>query len=357
MSKQRKIIHVDMDCFYVAVEMRDKNLDPNRPYAVGGSPEGRGVISTANYKAREFGVRSAVPASQAIKLCPRLVILKHHFEKYRSASQKIRKIFSDYTSLIQPLSLDEAYLDVSDSSQHQGSASLIAQEIRDRIFKELQLTASAGIAPNKFLAKVASDWNKPNGQYTITPTQITSFVKQLPVSKIPGVGKVTNQKMQNLGIHSCLDLQRYTMTELSYHFGQWGPTLYNLCRGLDDRAVRPSSARKSLSVERTFNKDLTDIPEILERLPSVYEEFQNRLQGSDIPEDKIKSIYTKLTFCDFKKTTKEIAFHKNLSVRLFEELITEAFLRQEKPVRLLGLGVRLDYKNKARDRRQLNLTV
>lgn len=205
----RKIIHVDMDCFFAAVEMRDNPALRDIPIAIGGSRERRGVISTANYPARKFGVRSAMPTGMALKLCPHLTLLPGRYEAYKEASRQIQAIFSRYTSLIEPLSLDEAYLDVTDSTHCHGSATLIAQEIRQTIFTELQLTASAGIAPVKFLAKIASDLNKPNGQYVITPADVPEFLRTLPLGKIPGVGKVSAAKLEAMGLRTCEDVQKY----------------------------------------------------------------------------------------------------------------------------------------------------
>ncbi|VEI43237.1 DNA polymerase IV [Citrobacter youngae] len=211
----RKIIHVDMDCFFAAVEMRDNPALRDIPIAIGGSRERRGVISTANYPARKFGVRSAMPTGMALKLCPHLTLLPGRYEAYKEASRQIQAIFSRYTSLIEPLSLDEAYLDVTDSIHCHGSATLIAQEIRQTIFNELQLTASAGIAPVKFLAKIASDLNKPNGQYVITPADVPEFLKTLPLGKIPGVGKVSAAKLESMGLRTCEDVQNTTWLRCS----------------------------------------------------------------------------------------------------------------------------------------------
>ncbi|MCF7099142.1 DNA polymerase IV, partial [Klebsiella variicola] len=216
----RKIIHVDMDCFFAAVEMRDNPALRDIPIAIGGSRVQRGVISTANYPARKFGVRSAMPTATALKLCPHLTLLPGRFDAYKEASNHIREIFSRYTSLIEPLSLDEAYLDVSDSVHCQGSATLMAQEIRETIHRELNLTASAGIAPVKFLAKIASDLNKPNGQFVIAPHQVAEFVKTLPLSKIPGVGKVSAAKLESMGLRTCEDVQNSDLAMLLKRFGK-----------------------------------------------------------------------------------------------------------------------------------------
>lgn len=339
-TTSRKIIHIDMDCFFAAVEMRDNPQWKNVPLAVGGSADRRGVIATCNYEARKYGVRSAMATATALRLCPDLILARSHFRKYKEESQRIRNIFQDYTSLIEPLSLDEAYLDVSESTLHQGSATLIAQEIRQRIFKETQLTASAGIAPNKFLAKVASEWKKPNGQFTISPSEISNFVAKLPVKNIPGVGRVTAAKMKNLGIETCLDLQKKSLKELTTLFGVWGHRLYSICRGDDHRPVKTSRLRKSLSVERTFAQDLQDLQSCIENVPRLYDEFQRRFERIR-PLYKIKNLFVKIKFYDFQQTTLEKQNYNIPGESAFSALLTEAYEKHSKPVRLLGLGVRL----------------
>ncbi len=219
----RKIIHVDMDCFFAAVEMRDDPSLRDIPLAIGGSADRRGVISTANYPARRYGVHSAMSTAMALKLCPHLKLLPGRMAAYKEASQHIREIFARYTPLIEPLSLDEAYLDVTDCSQCNGSATLIAEQIRQTISDELNLTASAGIAPIKFLAKIASELNKPNGQYVITPAQVPAFLQQLPLSKIPGVGKVTAKRLEDVGLITCADVQQYDLVALLKRFGKFWP--------------------------------------------------------------------------------------------------------------------------------------
>jgi len=254
----RKIIHVDMDCFYAAVEIRDNPNLAKKAVAVGGDAYRRGVLCTSNYIARDFGVHSATPTAQAYRLCPDLIVIKPDFSKYKEVSEQIREIFFSYTELVEPLSLDEAFLDVSDNSHCQGSASWIAKEIRERILKVTSLTASAGVAPNKFIAKVASDWDKPNGLTVIRPEQVDSFVTALPVEKIFGVGKVTAHKLHVLGIKTCGDVQKFSQEKLHQHFGSFGDHLFELSQGRDKREVKPDRVRKSLSVEETFSYDLRD---------------------------------------------------------------------------------------------------
>lgn len=337
----RKIIHVDMDCFYAAVEIRDNPSLKNKPVAVGGQK--RGVITTANYVARRYGVRSAMPSSQAQRLCPQLIFVKPNFEKYRKVSLHLREIFSRYTSKIEPLSLDEAYLDVSDSLAFSGSASLIAREIRKNIFEETQLTASAGIAPNKFLAKVASDWRKPNGQFTIRPEEVLDFVRDLKLSKIPGVGNVTFRKMQLKGFEVCRDMWDLSEVDLLRLYGKWGHRLYGLVRGVDEREVKNSRLRKSLSVERTFFDNIHEEIEFSGQFKKIFEEFKERWEkfSNKNPQSQINGYVLKLRFANFQRVTREKSFQQlpsyeeayNFSLKIFKEF--------NQPIRLLGFGVRI----------------
>ncbi|MEJ4042777.1 DNA polymerase IV [Erwinia sp. SLM-02] len=300
----RKIIHVDMDCFFAAVEMRDDPSLRDIPIAIGGSRVARGVISTANYPARQYGVRSAMPTAMALKLCPHLKVIPGRYEAYKEASGHIREIFSRYTSLIEPLSLDEAYLDVSDSPHCQGSATLMAREIRQTIERELNLTASAGVAPIKFLAKIASDMNKPNGQFVITPDEMSDFLLSLPLEKIPGVGKVTARKLEELGLRTCADVQKTDLAMLLKRFGKFGRVLWERCNGLDDREVITERQRKSLGVERTLLEDIHDWEDCLNIIDSLYEELERRLIKIK-PDRQIARQGVKLKFNDFQLTTQE----------------------------------------------------
>ncbi len=334
----RKIIHVDMDCYYAAIEMRDDPSLNNHPIAVGGSPDKRGVVATCNYEARSYGVRSAMPSAYAKRLCPGLIIVPPNFDKYRHDSKVIRGIFSQYTDLIEPLSLDEAYLDVTDCTEYKGSATYIAQAIRYQIFEKLQLTASAGVAPNKFLAKIASDWNKPNGQFVLTPDEVQGFVERLPVNKIHGVGKKTAEKFQRMGIDTCKELREIDLLTLSKTFGSFGQRLYELARGIDNRKVITHYPRKSLSVENTYDKDLVTLEECLEELPYLLQTLKRRVarSGVGVPVNKL---FAKLKFSDFTATTVERTSF-GINDDLFYELMEEGFYRREKSVRLLGIGVR-----------------
>lgn len=335
---QRKIIHCDCDCFYAAVETRDDPSLVGRPLAVGGRAETRGVIATCNYEARAFGVHSAMSTVRALKLCPQLLLLPPDFERYRAASRQILAIYRDYTPLVEPLSLDEAYLDVTGVDRCKGSATLMAQEIRARIRTEVGITASAGIAPNKFIAKVASDWNKPDGQFVVRPSQVDAFVAALPVKKIFGVGKVTADKMHRLGVQTCGDLRAWSQADLVAEFGSFGASLYRLCRGADERPVRPDRVRKSLSVETTYTRDLPDLAACLDALPALAEEFGRRF-GRARDAGRVSTVFVKVKFADFTQTTVERGADRP-SVAVWMSLLQEGFARGARPVRLLGVGVR-----------------
>lgn len=306
--------------------------------AVGGSADHRGVISTCNYKARQYGIHSAMASAHAMKLCPDLVIVPHRMEKYREAAMVMREIFHRYTDLVEPLSLDEAYLDVSESIACDGSATRIAEEIRRKVHEKLKITVSAGVSNSKFLAKVASDWQKPNGLFVITPAQVDRFVQQLPVSKIHGVGKVTASKMDQLGIHTCLDLRQYGLLELSKLFGSFGTKLYDLARGIDHREVKTSRVRKSLSVEHTYPVDLPDSVACQKQIPILLDELRTRLQRLG-GRFSVSKAFVKVKFSDFSTTTLERAGSGQDLVD-YEQLMIEAVSRKAKRVRLLGIGVR-----------------
>ncbi|POA96798.1 DNA polymerase IV [Chromobacterium sinusclupearum] len=335
---QRKIIHVDCDCFYAAIEMRDDPSLREVPLAIGGRPETRGVVATCNYVARRFGVHSAMASARALRLCPELVILPPDMARYRLASQQIMAIYQRYTELIEPLSLDEAYLDVSGRPHEQGSATRMAEAIRRQIRDEVGITASAGIAPNKFLAKVASDWNKPDGQFLVRPQDVDAFVAALPVEKVHGVGKVTAERLHRLGIHSCGDLRRWTPADLFRHFGRFGEQLLAMAHGMDERPVSPDRSRKSISVEETYAQDLPDLPSCLSKLPELVERLQARLARNGNPE--FKGLSVKLKFDDFSQTTVE-QLGQVLSMPVFGQLLRTGFARGARPVRLLGVGVKL----------------
>ncbi|WP_198117808.1 DNA polymerase IV [Massilia rhizosphaerae] len=335
----RKIIHCDCDCFYASVEMRDDPSLRGRPLAVGGRADQRGVVATCNYEARRFGIHSAMATAQAVKLCPGLILIPPNMEKYRIASRQIMDIYRDYTDLVEPLSLDEAYLDVTNSPHCKGSATLIAQEIRRRIFETVGITASAGVAPNKFVAKIASDWNKPDGLFLVKPGEVDAFVAALPVKKLFGVGKVTAAKLHNLGAQTCGDLRDWSMDKLQQHFGAFGARLYDLCRGIDYRDVNPVRERKSISTEETYTPDVPDLAGCLALLPDLYEHLLGRIKRNNA-EKFINKLFVKIKFADFQRTTVEcVGYAPNMAT--YRHLMEAGWLRASRPVRLLGVGVRL----------------
>ncbi|MDN0081215.1 DNA polymerase IV [Crenobacter sp. SG2305] len=337
-APQRKIIHIDCDCFYAAIEMRDDPSLAGIPLAVGGRPDARGVIATCNYIARRYGVHSAMASATAIKRCPTLKIIPPDMARYRAASQQIMEIYRDYTELIEPLSLDEAYLDVTASPHHKGSATRIAEEIRARIRAEVGITASAGVAPNKFLAKVASDWNKPDGLCVIRPQDVAAFVATLPVAKIHGVGRVTAERLAALGINSCADLAAWPLDKLAEQFGRFGERLYQMARGIDHRPVETERPRKSLSVEETFVHDLPDLAACHAELPALLTQLAERWQRAGSPP--FKQLTVKIKFADFTQTTAEHLGHR-LDAEGYATLLDVAWARGARPVRLLGVGVRM----------------
>ena len=341
----RKIIHIDADSFYASVEMREDPALRALPVAVGGRAGSRGVVATCNYRARAFGVRSAMPSSRALQLCPQLIILRPRFDLYRAVSREFHRIFGDYTGLVEPLSLDEAYLDVTDCDRCSGSATLIAQDIRRRIREELQLTVSAGIAPNKFLAKVGSDWDKPDGCFTIAPGRVADFVRDLPVSRISGVGAVTAAKLEKLGVTTCGDLQELPVETLVKRFGKYGPRLAELARGIDHREVQPSRIRKSISVENTYHQDLPTLDSMAQKLESILDELHTRFARIEQQYSPAKR-FVKVKFNNFNQTTMEEVIADSsgqwLDLAAYQRLLAAAWQRGARPVRLLGAGLRLN---------------
>jgi DNA polymerase-4 len=302
----RKIIHIDMDAFYASIEQRDHSEYRGKPIAVGGSPEGRGgVVATASYEARKFGVRSAMSSKKALQLCPSLIFVRPRFGAYKEVSERIREIFHRYTDLIEPLSLDEAYLDVTTDKLNIGSAIEIAQQIRKAIKDELQLTASAGVSINKFVAKIASDMKKPNGLTFIGPSKVEKFMETLPVEKFFGVGKVTAEKMKTMGLHIGADLKKLTEAELTRHFGKTGKFFYKIVRGQDDREVKPDRETKSVGAEDTFPYDLTEVSEMIEELEKITELVADRLHRHHL---KGRTVTLKIKYHDFKQVTRSFSF-------------------------------------------------
>lgn len=334
----RKIIHVDMDAFYASVEQMDNPDLRGKPVAVGGN-EIRGVVSAASYEARKFGVRSALSGALAKKYCPELLFVKPRFDRYKEISQKIRKIFHDYTDLVEPLSLDEAYLDVTHNKKGNPSASLIAEEIRLRILNEVGLTASAGISVNKFIAKVASDVNKPNGQKTVSPDEVISFLEELPIRKFYGVGKVTAEKMYQLGIFTGLDLKRKPIDFLEKHFGKSGTYYYYVVRGIHNSEVKPNRITKSVAAEHTFDENLTSEIFMQERLEAIAGELDRRLKKHKIAG---KTVTLKIKYSDFTQQTRSKTLpyfiaDKSLLFDTVKELLFQE--RMKDSVRLLGISL------------------
>ncbi len=333
--KPRRIIHIDMDCFYAAIECRDDPSVADLPVGVGGSG-GRGVLTTCNYIAREFGCRSAMPVFKARELCPGLVLKPVRFDVYQAEARKIRKIFREFTDIIEPLSLDEAFLDATDAP---GYAWDVAKEIRRRIFAETKLTASAGVAPNKMLAKIASDWRKPNGQFAIRPHEVEAFVRKLPVRKLWGVGPKTAARLAESGVEACGQLQEWPRARLYTEFGHnWGESLYELCRGEDDRQVETVRVRKSLSTENTFERNLSTLDACRTALSALLDELAADLAKRP-GERPYTKIFVKLKFANFRTTTREAAA-RSLDRELFDRLLGDAFARSPHAVRLIGVGVR-----------------
>lgn len=327
-----------MDAFFASVEMRDNPKLRNVPMAVGGSSERRGVLSTANYLARKYGVRSAMPTTYALKLCPDLVVVKPHFKKYSEASKQVFEIFHEYTPLVEPMSLDEAYLDVTDVDRCKNSATWMAQEIRKKVFDKTGLTISAGIAPNKLIAKLASDHNKPNGQFTVAPKDVEAFIKTIPVERIWGIGKVTAKRLHEMKIKTCLDLQGFKRHELAELMGKFGDTLYDFCRGIDEREIETEYERKSLGTEETFEKDIDQFEEMKIHVVRMVQEVREALASYE--DREIKNLHVKIKYQDFRQTT--IERQLPFSEENFLELLEERWCQDPRPVRLLGVGVKFE---------------
>ncbi|EDM36876.1 putative DNA polymerase [Pedobacter sp. BAL39] len=339
--KQRKIIHIDMDSFYASVEQRDNPSLKGKAIAVGGSPEGRGgVVATASYEARKFGVHSAMPSKRALQLCPHLIFVYPRFAAYKEVSRHIREIFRRYTDLIQPLSLDEAYLDVTEDKLGIGSAIDIAMEIKQAIKDELNLTASAGVSINKFVAKVASDMDKPDGLTFIGPSKIERFIEQLPVEKFHGVGKVTAEKMKIRGLHKGADLKKLTEGELVHLFGKSGHFFYKIVRGIDHRPVQANQETKSIGAEDTFSEDLELLTEMNEELCKIAGTVCNRMEQHRLYG---RTLTIKIKFSDFKQITRSRSFSEpirelDMIISIAEALLVAADISGKK-VRLLGISI------------------
>lgn len=336
---KRKIIHIDMDAFYASVEQRDNPEFRGKPIVVGGLPEGRGgVVATASYEARRFGVRSAMPSKKAQQLCPHAIFVRPRFAAYKEVSQKIREIFHRYTDLIEPLSLDEAYLDVTNDKQQIGSAIDIAKLIKQAIKDELNLTASAGVSVNKFVAKIASDINKPDGLTFIGPSKIESFMESLPVEKFHGIGRVTADKMKRMNLFTGADLKKLTEDQLVLHFGKAGKFYYKIVRGIDDREVQPNRETKSVGAEDTFAYDLTEIEEMYNELDKIAKTVSDRLLRYQL---KGRTLTLKIKYSDFRQITRNQSFlHEINDLETISQTAKDLLLKtfqEEQKVRLLGI--------------------
>jgi DNA polymerase-4 len=334
----KKIIHIDLDAFYASVEQRDNPTLKNRPVIVGGDPNSRGVVATCSYEARKFGIHSAMSSHKAYQLCPQAIFIKPQISKYKSVSTEIKKIFYEYTDLVEPLSLDEAFLDVTRNKKNNHSATLIAQEIKNKIYEKTQLTSSAGVSYNKFLAKIASDYKKPKGLTLIKPEEAIPFIKILPIRKFFGIGKVTEKKMIQIGIKTGGDLSNFSLNELINLFGKMGKFYYDIVRGKDLRPVNPNRSRKSIGKETTLSKDISDPNEILEILINLAEKVEYLLISNN---KKGKTITLKIKFNDFITRSSSLAKpvqKKAIIIKEIQILINKINLK-EKKVRLLGITV------------------
>lgn len=335
----RKIIHIDMDAFYASVELREQPQLKGLPVVVAWDGA-RSVICAASYEARQFGLHSAMSVATAKRLCPQAVFVPPHFDLYRQVSAQVHAVFRRHTDLIEPLSLDEAYLDVTVNKQNIAYASEVARQIRAEIFADTGLTASAGIAPNKFLAKIASDWRKPNGQFVLHPQKIAAFLETLPLGKIPGVGKVTLKKMQALGMQTAGDLRRFERGELLNHFGRYGYRLYDLARGTDERPVKPERERLQISTEITLPEDLS-LAQTVEHLPHLVEDLWRQIARKNV---EAKGVTLKLKTHDFRIITRSLTYSSVLPdagalLQAAQTLVGRMQPQSEDAFRLIGVGV------------------
>lgn len=336
----RKIIHIDMDAFYASVEQRDRPELKGKPVIVGGDPNSRGVVATCSYEARKFGIHSAMASSMAYRLCPQAIFIRPRFDVYHAVSRQIREIFHRYTDLVEPLSLDEAYLDVTENKKGILYASDLARDILKQIHDETGLTASAGVSFNKFLAKVASDIHKPNGMTVVTPKTADSFIDRLPIRKFFGVGKVTEKKMLELGIQTGADLKKISKEELVRHFGKTGNFYYDIAHGIDERPVNPHRERKSIGQEQTLSQDIDDRQEMLKILEKLAFEIEEYMKEKNI---KGRTITLKIKYFDFKCVTRSITVIESLNetttiMKYIPELLEKTDAGKIK-VRLLGISI------------------
>lgn len=339
MHKSSKIVHIDLDYFFAQIEELDKPFLKTKPFAVGGEGN-RGIVCTCNYVARKFGVRSAMPVFKALNICPDLIVLRLNMEKYKSVSKTIFSILCDITPEVESISLDEAYIDVTDLTMFDNSATLISEFIREKIYKETGLTSSAGVAPNKLLAKIASGINKPNGFYVIAPHQVSAFMQDLKVENLMGVGQSTLSKLHELNIYTCSQLQNLSIRALQQYLGKYGLTLYNYCRGIDDRKIIAHHLEKSISVESTSLIDLANMEDCILYIEALYTRLVNRI-GSKV-ERKINTLFVKITDINFLKYSivhKTYDYSKETFIFLFKRLYSK---HHNPPIRLIGIGVNLN---------------
>jgi DNA polymerase-4 len=340
MYSKRKIVHIDMDAFFASIEQKDTPEFRGKPLIVGGKPQSRGVVAACSYEARRFGIHSAMPSSKAARLCPHAIFTRPRMDRYREISVQVMAIFRRYTHLVEPLSLDEAFLDVTTNSQNHPSATILAEIIRAQIYQELQLTASAGVSFNKFLAKVASDFNKPNGLTTIPPDKSLDFLASLPIRKFFGVGRVTEKKMLHLGIRTGYDLRQLEQENLVFHFGKTGSFLYNIVRAIDDRPVEPSRARKSIGSETTLSYDTDDRSEIDTILKNLAEQIGHSLKKRDTGGYTLtlKVRYQDFTTITRSRTVRSPIYSSETIIALLPGLIGATNAGTQK-IRLLGLSI------------------
>lgn len=333
-----------MDSFFASVEIRDDPRLTNSPVAVGGQANSRGIICTANYIARKYGVRSAMPTFQAQRLCPGLKIIHPNINKYRAISQNIRYIFSKYSDIVEPLSIDEAYIDVTNPKININSATSIAKLIKEKIYDSERLSSSAGVSVNKLIAKIASNLNKPNGLTVIPPERISEFMYDLPVKSISGIGPATADKMNKMGIRYCNDLQKLSKEELYNNFGKFGVKLFEYCRGIDNRELKTQHTHKSISVEHTYSNDLHSVDSCKQEIESLINRLYERVSNEEML-GKIRKIFIKMKFSDFRQTTIEKPCIK-IDKKSVLDLVDTAYSRNNKSVRLIGIGVRFSENNK-----------
>lgn len=350
--KSKKIIHIDMDSFYASIEVSEKPFLKNKPVAVGGKPNERGVLTTCNYIARRYGIHSAMSSKKAISLCKDLIILPADIQKYKTISKEIFKIFKCYSKKIEPISIDEAFIDVTDSEYCRGNPEEMATQMRACILKDFKITASAGISSNKLISKICSDLKKPNNQYSICDDEIPDFIKNIRLNNIPGIGKVNFKKCKNLNMEYCKDMYKYSEDELIKLFGVYGSSLYNYIRGIDNREVNLSRVRKSISVEDTFLHDLTSTDMCNSKIIYLFNKLMNRCKLANVTENLVKEIFIKIKFNNFQTITRQSKCNK-LSSENFIQLFSNNIDIVKRPIRLLGIGFTI--KNKEQDRIQYDI--